>query len=126
MTVHTSGSIRRTRRQLDRKLRRGADLRERVEIALNIMHEGHVLRFHFDRRGCCRQGIGPFPTKSRARGLPTVMWLRAATGCSSTDLRKLTDLLMPTTDKVSGGDRVFVVKLRPLGELMGSRRCGGH
>jgi len=29
---------------------RGADLRERVEVALNIMHEGHVLHFHFDRR----------------------------------------------------------------------------
>jgi hypothetical protein len=49
MTVHTPESVRRTRRQLDRKLRRGTDLRERVEIALNIMHEGHVLHFHFDR-----------------------------------------------------------------------------
>jgi hypothetical protein len=50
MTIHTRESIRRTRRRLDRKLRGSADLRERVEIALNIMHEGHVLHFHFDRR----------------------------------------------------------------------------
>jgi hypothetical protein len=40
MTIHTPESIRRTGRQLDRKSRRGEDLRERVEIALNIMHEG--------------------------------------------------------------------------------------
>lgn len=50
MTIHTPNSLHATRRRLDRKLRRGADLRERVEIALNIMHEGHVLHFHFDRR----------------------------------------------------------------------------
>lgn len=50
MTIHTPGSLQATRRRLDRKLRRGADLRERVEVALNILHEGHVLHFHFDRR----------------------------------------------------------------------------
>jgi hypothetical protein len=50
MTIHTTGSLAKQRRKLDRKLRRGKDLRERVEIALNLMHEGHVLHFHFDRR----------------------------------------------------------------------------
>jgi hypothetical protein len=48
--VQSAAELRRRHRRLDRKLRRGADLRERVEIALNIMHEGHVLHFHFDRR----------------------------------------------------------------------------
>src|SRR5262249_39248353 len=50
MNIHTPESVRRTRQQLGRKLRRGEDLRARAEIALNIMHEGHVLHFHFDRR----------------------------------------------------------------------------
>jgi hypothetical protein len=48
--VQTAAELRRRHRRLDRKLRRGAELRERVEIALNILHEGHVLHFHFDRR----------------------------------------------------------------------------
>lgn len=50
MTIHTTASLAKQRHRLDRKLRRGEDLRARVEIALNIMHEGHVLHFHFDRR----------------------------------------------------------------------------
>jgi hypothetical protein len=50
MTIHTTTSLAKQRRRLDRKFRGGEDLRARVEIALNIMHEGHVLRFHFDRR----------------------------------------------------------------------------
>jgi hypothetical protein len=50
MTIPTTGSLTKQRRQLDRKLRRGEDLRDRVAIALNIMHEGHCLHFHFDRR----------------------------------------------------------------------------
>lgn len=50
MTIHTVASLTKQSRLLDRKLRRGADLRERVEVAINLMHAGHVLRFHFDRR----------------------------------------------------------------------------
>lgn len=51
MTVQTPESVRRTRERLNRKNRRDADLRARVEIAINIMHnEGCVLRCHFDRR----------------------------------------------------------------------------
>jgi hypothetical protein len=50
MTIYTPESVRRTQRHLNRKHRRGEDLRARVEIALNIMHEGHVLHLHLDRR----------------------------------------------------------------------------